>query len=875
MSNVKFRASKKTTIILLIVLFFVIGGTGGYLLWRVNQQKTVAPTDSSAGGGGGTCCCPKSGCTGLPACTCGCPPESGLPSCTGPITRGSGENCNGLCCIWPYVAWYLTGDEPGCACAHRTTRDEPRTPAFECNDERPPESATPPNCPEGYVEIHRPGATMFEPDNYSSEDIPKSIVDKFYERNDETRPKCVRNGTAEFCYTQYYEEVRCHPCKNPYCVIRICKKAPPAPKCGDGKIDPGEECDGNTCSNGQQCGADCKCPETPPEPVVCDGAGKGWLDGLNPNNKSYQTCKEPVKYKLRIGSSQGIDLNSIEVKIGNISILPSNPEGHPTPTVTPGTGNKTAVVEGNLNTSAKCLGVGDKTLTIRWKAVGESTYSSQCSVSVNFKVTPPPAPEICDGVGKGSEIIFKNGRLVDGKYIYNNDQKVQYEYIMGDSKGINLQPGEHYPKLKIGDTNIIGSPNHAQPTFTPNTGSPKKVTISGELNTSNHRLSTGIKSMSIFWKRVGETGVYSAACQAKSSFTINACDAKGAGWQIIPPKIIRIKPAEGGQQQEVPNIPFKYTTADTDGVDNASITVLLDGEPIRVDKDTESNAKKVIVSRTPLPESKLSVGQHTLEIKWKDIYGAGNSAPCYAKTTFEIALRQVVDWDIKKVSNEVCIDDGTENPKAKITNTITVTNEGTGVGGLQNIVDTLDAKVVGSTVSEISHGGVYANGKITWRFETGSELANYAPGESKSFTYSYIVEKDKFGIYDNTAVATTAANNKLEAGASIEARCNVVSPSCGDGKVDTTLGEQCDPPGSACTDAYGNASVCTDLCACPGEAPIPQTGLFDESENIVVIGGILLFLGLGWTWLTKTYQIVNGKLVERSKERFEQRVVKK
>jgi len=140
------------------------------------------------------------------------------------------------------------------------------------------------------------------------------------------------------------------------------------------------------------------------------------------------------------------------------------------------------------------------------------------------------------------------------------------------------------------------------------------------------------------------------------------------------------------------------------------------------------------------------------------------------------------------------------------------------------------------------------------------------------------VQKDKFGIYDNRVVATVAtpeAHTTFNAGARIEARCNVVSPSCGNGTVDIGLGEQCDPPGSACTDVYGNAIVCTDLCACPGEAPIPQTGLFDESEKIVIMGGILLFLGLGWTWLTKTYQLVNGKLVERSKERFEQRVVKK
>ncbi|MGI6443536.1 MAG: hypothetical protein ACOX06_00780 [Candidatus Dojkabacteria bacterium] len=645
----------------------------------------------------------------------------------------------------------------------------------------------------------------------------------------------------------------------------------------EGTIPGSENCDTNTHTlriswkdiYGNE-GGDCSRTATyTPQASVCDGQGKGWI--VNPGNKTYQTCRDKVDYKLRIGSSQGVDLNSIQILIGSTLVTPSQPNGHPTPTYTPeDSGNKTVLVEGSFNAGNQyCLSPGKKTLRITWKAVGETAYSSACDVAVNFTVIQR---EICDGKGKGDHIIFTNGRKVgENKYVYNHNEEVQYEYIMGDSKEVNLEPGDHYPKLQVGTTNIIGSKYHPQPTITPIYGpggvQAKQVKISGKLNTSQHRLSLGEKTMSIFWKRVGETTDYSAACQKRGSFTMNTCDGEGRQWKDKPSGTIYKDKA----------IPFKYITGDTDGVDNASITVLLDENPVSVTKNPLTNGRVEITGEL----SSLDTGTYTLQIMWKDIYGAGNNVTCYAKAPFEVVERPVPDWDIDKVSAETCVDDGTENPKAKITNTITVTNNGTGVGSLKSIVDTLDEKVVDGAVSDISHGGVYAGGKITWTFETGSELANYNPGQSKTFTYSYIVEKDKFGLYNNRAVATTVADNTFEDGASIEVRCNVVSPTCGDGNVDTERGEQCDPPGSICTDAYGQESVCTDLCACPGEPPappiktVPETGLLDKSQRIMILGAVILFTGLGWTWMSHTYSLVNGKLIQRRKEQFEQRVVKK
>lgn len=275
MANIKFNASKKTTIILLVVLFFVIGGSGGYLLWRVNQSKTVAPTDSSAGGsitppGNSNCYCPPGG-SDKPTCTCGC---EGQPSC-----HASGADCGGLCCIWPQVAWYLNGPEPGCACANRRTK-VPENTKLECHDKVPRKD--PPACPQGYIDIHRPAndpdtgePVKYEPLNYSLEDIPKTILDSLYERKN-SEPRCKPNGTDEFCFTQYAGEIRCDPCQNPYCIRRICKKAPepPQPQCGDREVNQAsEECDppGSTCTkNGKQgvCDEYCKCPVVADPPRI-------------------------------------------------------------------------------------------------------------------------------------------------------------------------------------------------------------------------------------------------------------------------------------------------------------------------------------------------------------------------------------------------------------------------------------------------------------------------------------------------------------------------------------------------------------------------------------------------------------------------------
>jgi hypothetical protein len=193
------------------------------------------------------------------------------------------------------------------------------------------------------------------------------------------------------------------------------------------------------------------------------------------------------------------------------------------------------------------------------------------------------------------------------------------------------------------------------------------------------------------------------------------------------------------------------------------------------------------------------------------------------------------EWDIEKQVVGVCVNDWTANPISNLSYTITITNTNTGSGSgtISKIEDTLDPKVDPTKVTNISNGGVISNGKITWSLT--SPLSDFDPGESKSFTYSVSVNKEYFGIYENTVIAVPGTGEgDLEASANIEARCNV-----------------------------------------PGEPVQPDTGLFDDSKNIVILGAALLFAGLGWSWITDSFGTMKQKISYESKARFEKRVSKR
>ena len=160
---------------------------------------------------------------------------------------------------------------------------------------------------------------------------------------------------------------------------------------------------------------------------------------------------------------------------------------------------------------------------------------------------------------------------------------------------------------------------------------------------------------------------------------------------------------------------------------------------------------------------------------------------------------------ILKSGIEQCINEGTTSVSSTITYTISIKNNGEGDGKITKVEDTLDNKVVSSnlTPKDISDGGKYSNGKITWTFT--SPLVVEA-GKEKLLTYKLDVNKENFGIYNNSVV---------------------VFPEVGPATQPVTA--------QVTVDCKANEPV-------PDVPVQPQTGLFDDSRNIVIMGAILLFV---------------------------------
>ena len=140
---------------------------------------------------------------------------------------------------------------------------------------------------------------------------------------------------------------------------------------------------------------------------------------------------------------------------------------------------------------------------------------------------------------------------------------------------------------------------------------------------------------------------------------------------------------------------------------------------------------------------------------------------------------------ISKTVVKQCTDEGSENPKSELLYTITVNNTGTGLGQISKIEDTLDTKVVAAGIipTEITEGGSYLGGKITWLFSTPLTIS---PGETKVYSYKMMVDKSHFGAYANTVVLTPVSGEPIQATATINADCIVTVPQTG--IFDSTIG---------------------------------------------------------------------------------------
>ena len=143
---------------------------------------------------------------------------------------------------------------------------------------------------------------------------------------------------------------------------------------------------------------------------------------------------------------------------------------------------------------------------------------------------------------------------------------------------------------------------------------------------------------------------------------------------------------------------------------------------------------------------------------------------------------------MSKTVAKQCVGEGGENPNSELLYTITVSNTGTGVGQVSKIEDTLDTKIItaGIVPTDITEGGSYLGGKITWLF---SSPLTISPGETKVYSYKMMIDKSHFGIYANTVVLTPVSGDPIQATATINADCIITVPTVPQtGIFDSTVG---------------------------------------------------------------------------------------
>lgn len=91
---------------------------------------------------------------------------------------------------------------------------------------------------------------------------------------------------------------------------------------------------------------------------------------------------------------------------------------------------------------------------------------------------------------------------------------------------------------------------------------------------------------------------------------------------------------------------------------------------------------------------------------------------------------------------------------------------------------------------------------------------------------------------------------------------------CADGETPQTCSQDCSAVcgDGMCTEGESSENCPTDCGAPVVSETVPETGLFDETGNILIMGGILLALGMGWTWVStlpkKAYVTISDTVSE-------------
>ncbi len=243
----------------------------------------------------------------------------------------------------------------------------------------------------------------------------------------------------------------------------------------------------------------------------------------------------------------------------------------------------------------------------------------------------------------------------------------------------------------------------------------------------------------------------------------NVCD--GGAWVTKPT----------GVYKYCDTIAYSATATDSDGINESSIVAKLNSTSRTTVTKNTSGTSTTISETLSSSTACLPAGSYTLDLSWADTKGA-TSALCALTTTFTVQpVETNPDWALTKNVVEICKNENTEDPTSELTYTITLKNIGDGEGTITKIVDIPDAKVLATYISEISNGGTYASGNITW---TLTDIT-FDPQEQRTYTYQVTIPKDSFGKYTNTVTAYPSEGDNVVANAEITADCVIEAPDTG------------------------------------------------------------------------------------------------
>lgn len=148
-------------------------------------------------------------------------------------------------------------------------------------------------------------------------------------------------------------------------------------------------------------------------------------------------------------------------------------------------------------------------------------------------------------------------------------------------------------------------------------------------------------------------------------------------------------------------------------------------------------------------------------------------------------------WTIDKEADTYCIDENTDNPRARVDYEITVTyhqnDSDEETGYLERVVDRPQNEVDYDWLDEDSIDPSFGDPEeedgdlveIEWLLEGQGDWSIFDDGESKTFRYSIVIPHDEFGTYYNIATAYPRDYEEISDDASVMVTCRRYVPDTG------------------------------------------------------------------------------------------------